>query len=95
MRAGLSAVNYVAFAFPRLSPFVPLYKGLLDAGAGALPASLTAAASEPDSSSLFWKARRLQVGWGRAGSRRLPVLRAPACYGMARQESCICSLHLR
>lgn len=67
---GLSVIHYVAIGAPLLSPFIPLYKGLAPE---ALPRELACAGSWPDPSSLFWRARRLQVcaqydatarGWG-------------------------------
>jgi hypothetical protein len=55
----LSIVTHVALATPKLSPFIPLYKGLRG---DDLPAEMTAAqAGEPDDVSLFWRARRLQA----------------------------------
>lgn len=55
---GLTVINYIAMAFPRLAPFIPIYQGL---PGDRLPAALTTAADAPDAGSLFWKARRLQA----------------------------------
>lgn len=54
----LSIITYAAFATPKLSPFVPLYKGL---PGSALPLELAAPPPRMDSLSLFWRARRLQA----------------------------------
>lgn len=55
----LSVITYTAMSTPKLSPFIPLYKGL---PGDALPAELTSAKQGvPDGTSLFWKARRLQA----------------------------------
>ncbi|KAL4425605.1 hypothetical protein ABPG75_009621 [Micractinium tetrahymenae] len=56
---GLSIITYTAMSTPKLSPFIPLYKGL---PGDVLPPELTAAEyRKPDRVSLFWKARRLQA----------------------------------
>lgn len=57
---GLSAIHYIAQAMPALSPFVPIYS--LGLGGGELPAQMASpTSSEPDATSLFWRARTLQA----------------------------------
>lgn len=68
---------------PKLSPFVPVYKGL---PGDALPPELATATpqGEMDAVSLFWRARRLQAlvfqvgaqNWGLHASRHMEVVGA-------------------
>lgn len=57
---GLSAITYVAMSTPKLSPFIPIYKGL---PGDALPPELATRTPQrtPDRVSLFWRARRVQA----------------------------------
>ena len=61
----LSAINYLAFCFARLSPFIPIYRGT---PGDALPSNLVSAGPTPDPVSLCWRARRLLV-WGGSGGQ--------------------------
>lgn len=83
---GLSAINYLAFCFARLSPFIPVYRGT---PGDALPSNMVSAGPTPDPVSLCWRARRLQVGWAWEGR----TVKALAAQAVRAGSSCSSSVY--